>query len=58
MQTAVAPPRRTSQYAPMATRWEKEKAAAGSTYDFPEDPAVVGNWILGEMIGKGASGAC
>ncbi|PPR00755.1 hypothetical protein CVT24_000780 [Panaeolus cyanescens] len=44
--------------APLGTRWAKEKAAAGgaSAFDLPTDPKTIGPWILGECIGKGASG--
>ncbi|KAH9003380.1 hypothetical protein EDB86DRAFT_2354141 [Lactarius hatsudake] len=39
------------------TRWQKEKAAAGQgAYDYPEDAKYVGPWIIGECVGKGASG--
>lgn len=47
-----APPR----FGPQSTRWEKEKAAAGNAFDFPEDPKVIGFWAMGETVGKGASG--
>ncbi|KAF8649185.1 hypothetical protein AX16_005983 [Volvariella volvacea WC 439] len=44
--------------APLGTRWAKEKAAAGGSaaFDLPTDPKSIGPWILGECIGKGASG--
>ncbi|RXW21251.1 hypothetical protein EST38_g4615 [Candolleomyces aberdarensis] len=44
--------------APMGTRWAKEKAAAGgpAAFDLPTDPKAIGPWILGECVGKGASG--
>ncbi|KAF6764117.1 CAMK/CAMKL/GIN4 protein kinase [Ephemerocybe angulata] len=44
--------------APLGTRWGKEKAAAGgaAAFDLPTDPKNIGPWILGECIGKGASG--
>ncbi|KAL1745494.1 kinase-like domain-containing protein [Schizophyllum fasciatum] len=44
--------------APLGTRWEKEKAAAGGAkaFDHPDDPKQIGPWILGECVGKGASG--
>ena len=44
--------------APLGTRWEKEKAAAGGStaFDLPTDPKTIGPWILGECVGKGASG--
>src|SRR6266576_7062345 len=44
--------------APLGTRWAKEKAAAGgaSAFDLPTDPKSIGPWILGECVGKGASG--
>ena len=39
------------------TRWQKEKAAAGrGAFDYPEDAKYVGPWIIGECVGKGASG--
>ncbi|KAG6865634.1 hypothetical protein C0991_000803 [Blastosporella zonata] len=44
--------------APLGTRWDKEKAAAGGigAFDLPTDPKSIGPWILGECVGKGASG--
>jgi serine/threonine protein kinase len=43
--------------APNGTRWEKEKAAAGGgSFEYDSDPKSIGPWILGECIGKGASG--
>lgn len=43
--------------APLGTRWEKEKAAAGAgAFDYPDDAKFVGPWIIGECVGKGASG--
>ncbi|KAI6124565.1 Pkinase-domain-containing protein [Pisolithus croceorrhizus] len=40
----------------LGTRWQKEKAAAGlGAFDFPEDPVYVGQWIVGECVGMGAS---
>ncbi|KAF8882512.1 hypothetical protein CPB84DRAFT_1817135 [Gymnopilus junonius] len=44
--------------APLGTRWDKEKAAAGgaAAFDLPTDPKTIGPWILGECVGKGASG--
>ncbi|KAH9923941.1 Pkinase-domain-containing protein [Epithele typhae] len=42
---------------PLGTRWQKEKAAAGSNaFDYPDDAKYVGPWIIGECVGKGASG--
>ncbi|KAI9509269.1 kinase-like domain-containing protein [Russula earlei] len=39
------------------TRWQKEKAAAGhGAFDYPEDAKYVGPWVIGECVGKGASG--
>ncbi|KAF9525093.1 kinase-like domain-containing protein [Crepidotus variabilis] len=51
-----APPIKYS--APLGTRWAKEKAAAGgaTAFDLPTDPVAIGPWILGECVGKGASG--
>lgn len=40
------------------SRWEREKAKAraeGHNLE-TEDPKVVGPWVLGEMLGRGASG--
>ena len=44
--------------APLGTRWDKEKIAAGgaAAFDLPTDPKNIGPWILGECVGKGASG--
>ena len=44
--------------APLGTRWDKEKVAAGgaAAFDLPTDPKNIGPWILGECVGKGASG--
>ncbi|KAH9947545.1 Pkinase-domain-containing protein [Amylocystis lapponica] len=42
---------------PLGTRWQKEKAAAGSgAFDYPDDAKYVGPWVIGECVGKGASG--
>ncbi|KAK7463047.1 serine/threonine-protein kinase gin4 [Stygiomarasmius scandens] len=51
-----APPVKYST--PLGTRWEKEKEAAGgaAAFDLPTDPKELGPWILGECVGKGASG--
>ncbi|KAG9313507.1 hypothetical protein JVU11DRAFT_5833 [Chiua virens] len=50
-----APPIKYSAH--LGTRWQKEKAAAGvGAFDFPEDPKYIGQWIIGECVGKGASG--
>ncbi|KAI0312160.1 kinase-like domain-containing protein [Amylostereum chailletii] len=50
-----APPvRYTAQY---GTRWQKEKAAAvDGAFEYPQDAKYVGPWIMGECVGKGASG--
>ncbi|KAF7316312.1 Protein kinase domain-containing protein [Mycena indigotica] len=57
---SCSPPRAPPiQYAaPLGTRWAKETAAAGgvSAFDLPTDPKNIGPWILGECVGKGASG--
>ncbi|KXN91564.1 Serine/threonine-protein kinase HSL1 [Leucoagaricus sp. SymC.cos] len=59
-QTSESPPRAPPvQYAtPLGTRWAKEKAAAGGStaFDLATDPKNIGPWILGECVGKGASG--
>ncbi|KAI0729861.1 Pkinase-domain-containing protein [Fomitopsis betulina] len=50
-----APP--VKYHTPLGTRWEKEKAAAGNgAFDFPDDAKYVGPWVIGECVGKGASG--
>ncbi|OSX61070.1 hypothetical protein POSPLADRAFT_1146716, partial [Postia placenta MAD-698-R-SB12] len=42
---------------PLGTRWQKEKAAAGNgAFDYPDDAKYVGPWVIGECVGKGASG--
>jgi hypothetical protein len=40
------------------TRWEREKAKARAegTEIESKDPKMIGPWILGEMLGRGASG--
>ncbi|KAJ7634797.1 Pkinase-domain-containing protein [Roridomyces roridus] len=57
---STSPPRAPPiQYtAPLGTRWAKEVAAAGGVgaFDLPSDPKAIGPWILGECVGKGASG--
>ncbi|OAX42455.1 Pkinase-domain-containing protein [Rhizopogon vinicolor AM-OR11-026] len=53
-QPPLAPPVKYTCH--FGTRWEKEKAAAGRTFEFPEDPSYIGQWIIGECVGKGASG--
>ncbi|KAF9239895.1 hypothetical protein BU15DRAFT_46245 [Melanogaster broomeanus] len=53
--TPKAPPIKYTAH--LGTRWQKEKAAAGfGAFEFPEDPKYIGQWIIGECIGKGASG--
>ncbi|OCH86506.1 Pkinase-domain-containing protein [Obba rivulosa] len=50
-----APP--AKYHTPLGTRWQKEKAAAAvGAFDYPEDAKYVGPWIIGECVGKGASG--
>ncbi|KAF5357040.1 hypothetical protein D9756_006736 [Leucocoprinus leucothites] len=60
VQISESPPRAPPvQYpTPLGTRWAKEKAAAGgsSVFDLSTDPKSIGPWILGECVGKGASG--
>ncbi|KAF9073103.1 kinase-like domain-containing protein, partial [Rhodocollybia butyracea] len=43
---------------PHGTRWHRERDAAGGSqaFDLPSDPKVLGPWIIGECVGKGASG--
>ena len=59
-QVSFGPPRAppVKYTAPLGTRWAKEQAAAGGNgaFDFPTDPKTIGPWILGECVGKGASG--
>ena len=44
-------------HAVYGTRWQREKAAAGDgALEYPDDPQYIGPWILGECVGKGASG--
>jgi serine/threonine protein kinase len=38
------------------TRWQREKAAAGIAAKYSNDPRSVGPWIIGECVGRGASG--
>ena len=55
----ITPPKAKGvQYAaPLGTRWDKEKAAAPKgSLDFVDDPQNIGPWIIGECVGKGASG--
>jgi len=51
------PQRRPPVFGPGTTRWEKEKLAGGAAMDFTDDPQMVGMWVMGETVGKGASGA-
>ena len=56
---SISPPRaRPVQYkAPLGTRWEKEKAnVPRGAFDLVTDPRQIGPWVLGECVGKGASG--
>ena len=56
---APSPPKaRPVQYkAPLGTRWEKEKAGIPKgSFELSTDPTKIGPWILGECVGKGASG--
>lgn len=57
--TTQSPPKaKPVQYkAPLGTRWEKEKAGVPrGTFDLATDPKQIGPWVLGECVGKGASG--
>ena len=57
--TTNSPPRAPpiKYTAHLGTRWEKEKAAAGlGAFEHPDDPKYIGPWIIGECVGKGASG--
>ncbi|KAI0822957.1 Pkinase-domain-containing protein [Trametes gibbosa] len=59
MSAMDSPPRapRVKYATPLGTRWEKEKAAAGTdAFEYPDDAKYVGPWIIGECVGKGASG--
>lgn len=55
---ADTPPRAPALYKPrIPTRWQKEKEAAGGRgLEFPDDPKFIGPWVIGECVGKGASG--
>lgn len=56
---SISPPKAppVKYNAPIGTRWEKEKAAAEEgAFEFPEDAKYVGPWIIGECVGRGASG--
>jgi len=59
-QVSSSPPRAPpiKYTAPLGTRWAREMAAAGGNgaFDLPTDPKNIGPWILGECVGKGASG--
>lgn len=55
----ITPPRAppVKYKTPLGTRWQKEKASADSgAFEFPDDAKFVGPWIIGECVGKGASG--
>ncbi|KAJ1306225.1 hypothetical protein OPQ81_010932 [Rhizoctonia solani] len=58
MPVTSSPPRlQKLPYHAWPTRLEKEQAAAGKDIcNLPNDPAEIGPWILGDMIGKGSSG--
>ena len=59
--TALDPPKAAKVPTAVAnyqTRWEREKAKAraeGTSIE-PKDPKMIGPWIIGEMLGRGASG--
>jgi hypothetical protein len=59
--TALNPPKAAKVPTAVAnyqTRWEREKAKAraeGTSIE-PKDPKMIGPWIIGEMLGRGASG--
>lgn len=59
MPVDVTPPRAppVKYKTPLGTRWQKEKASADTgAFEFPDDAKFVGPWIIGECVGKGASG--
>ena len=54
-----SPPRASPiQYqAEHGTRWQREKdAAPQGAFEYADDPKLIGPWIIGECVGKGASG--
>jgi hypothetical protein len=53
--TVPRPPTVTPNY---QTRWEREKTKARAEGDDIEgnDPKMIGPWVMGEMLGRGASG--
>jgi hypothetical protein len=57
----VIPPRVEKLPTPLAnyqTRWQREKAKAQAEGTDIEsvDPKMIGPWVIGEMLGRGASG--
>jgi serine/threonine protein kinase len=60
MQVSNSPPKAppVKYAAHMGTRWQKELEAAGGlgAFEHPDDPKFIGPWIIGECVGKGASG--
>ncbi|TCD70693.1 hypothetical protein EIP91_002068 [Steccherinum ochraceum] len=59
MPVDITPPRAppVKYKTPLGTRWQKEKASAETgAFEFPDDAKFVGPWIIGECVGKGASG--
>ena len=59
MSVDASPPRAppVKYKTPLGTRWQKEKASAETgAFEFPDDAKFVGPWIIGECVGKGASG--
>lgn len=54
----INPPRASVLYnARVGTRLQKEKETAGeNALEFPDDPKTIGPWVIGECVGKGASG--
>ena len=56
MERSISPPR-VSRRGTGTTRYEKEIAGAPKLADDPNERKWVGPWLMGETIGKGASGA-
>lgn len=57
MERPISPPRVTRR-GNGTTRYEKEIASTPKLADDPEERKWVGPWLLGDTIGKGASGEC
>lgn len=56
MENSITPPR-VARRGTATTRYEKELAGTPKLADDPDERKWVGPWLLGDTIGKGASGA-